>query len=40
MSDLTVSSLLAVMPPQSSSVERMPPIADDDLIPDMGRMTP
>ena len=40
MDDLTVSALLAVMLTQSSSVQRMPPIANDNLIPDMGRMIP
>jgi hypothetical protein len=39
MDDLAVASLLAVLPPQSSSVQWVPSIADNDFIPDMGRMT-
>lgn len=38
--DLTTRSMLAVVPPHSAPVQRVPPIADDNLIPDMGGMTP
>lgn len=31
---------LAVVPPQSSAVQRMPAIMDDHISPDMGRMSP
>jgi len=40
MDDLTVSPKLAVKPPKHLPLQRVPPIADDNLIPDMGRMTP
>jgi hypothetical protein len=32
-------SLLAVLPPHPTSVQRMPTVEDFDLLPDMGRMT-
>jgi hypothetical protein len=37
---LTVGSLLAVLPPHSPSVKRMPAVEDLNFLPDMGRMTP
>ena len=39
MDDLTVRPPLTVVPSQSPPVQRMPPIADDHIVPDMGRMT-
>ncbi len=30
---------LAVVPAQPATVQRMPPVVDDDLLPNMGRMT-
>jgi hypothetical protein len=38
--NLAASPLLAVVPPQSPTMQRMPAIVDDHLMPDMGRMTP
>ena len=40
MENLTVCPTLAVVPPQKAPIQRMPPIVDDDFIPEMGRMTP
>ena len=40
MKDLTARPLLTVVPPKTAPAHWMPPIADDNLIPDMGRMTP
>ena len=38
--DLAVRPPLAVLPPRSAAVQRMPAIVDDHLSPDMGRMSP
>ena len=37
--DLTVGPLLAVLPLQSATVERVPTVVDLDFLPDMRRMT-
>jgi hypothetical protein len=39
MDDRAAGPLLAVVPPQPPPVQRMPAVVDDDLRPDMGRMT-
>jgi hypothetical protein len=39
MGDLAAGPPLAVVPPQPPPVQRMPAVVDDDLRPDMGRMT-
>jgi hypothetical protein len=39
MDDATAGALLAVMRPNSSTVERMPAIVNFNFLPDMGRMT-
>ena len=38
--DLAVRPPLAVVPPQAAAVQRVPAVMDDDLSPDMGRMSP
>lgn len=38
--NLAVGTPLTVLPPQSTPAQRMPPIVDDDVSPDMGRMSP
>jgi hypothetical protein len=38
MRDVPAGPTFAVLQPDRASAERMPPIVDDDLIPDMGRM--
>lgn len=38
--DFAVRPPLAVLPPQSAAMQRMPAIVDDHLSPDMGRMSP
>jgi hypothetical protein len=40
MDNLTVRPPLAVLPPQTAAMQRVPAIMDDYLSPDMGRMTP
>jgi hypothetical protein len=40
MDDLAAGPPLAVVPPQPPPVQRVPAVVDDDLMPDMGRMTP
>ncbi|MGZ7551339.1 hypothetical protein ACXVSG_14030 [Pseudomonas aeruginosa] len=39
VNDLTVGTLLAVLPPDATAVERVPAIENFDFLPDMGRMT-
>lgn len=39
MDDVHVSPALAVLPPHTTTVQRMPAIKDLNLLPDMGRMT-
>ncbi len=38
--EATGATILAVLPPDGPPVQRMPAVVDDDLLPDMGRMTP
>lgn len=40
MDDLAVRSPLGVVPPQAAAMQRVPAVMDDDLSPDMGRMSP
>jgi len=40
MDHLTISTALTVVPAQPAPVERMPSIVNDNLLLDMGRMTP
>ncbi len=40
MNHLTGSPLLAVLTPHSPPEQRMPPVENLNLLPDMGRMTP
>lgn len=40
VNDLAVRPPLAVVPSQAAAVQRMPAVVDDNLSPDMGRMTP
>lgn len=37
--NLARCALLAVLPPHSATVQRMPAVEDLDRLPDMGRMT-
>jgi hypothetical protein len=37
---VTASTALTIVPAQPAPVQRMPPVMDDDLLSDMGRMTP
>lgn len=39
MDHVTAGAALATLPTQLAPVQRMPSIMDDDLLPDMGRMT-
>ncbi len=39
MDHVAASAALAVVPAQSAPVQWVPPVVDDDLLPDMGRMT-
>ena len=39
VNDLAVGSLLTVLAPDATPVQRMPTIEDFDFLPDMGRMT-
>ena len=39
MSDFTIASLLTVFAAHAAAMKGMPPVADDHLFPDMGRMT-
>lgn len=39
VNDLAVGTLLAVLTPYATSVQRMPAVEDLDFLPDMGRMT-
>jgi len=39
MDHVTAGAALATLPTQMAPVQRMPSIMDDDLLPDMGRMT-
>jgi hypothetical protein len=38
--DVATSSAFNVMPPQPPTVQGMPAIMNNDILPDMGRMTP
>ena len=38
--EATGEAILAVLPPDAPPVQRMPGVANDSLLPDMGRMTP
>lgn len=40
MNDLTVGTLLPVLLPKTTAIQRMPPVEDFNFLPDMGRMTP
>ena len=37
--DLAVGALLAVLAPDTTAVQGMPPVEDFNFLPDMGRMT-
>jgi len=39
MNYVTTRTALAVVAAQPAPVKRVPPVVDDDLLPDMGRMT-
>ena len=39
MNHVITGSALTVVTAQSAPVKRVPPVVDDDLLPDMGRMT-
>ena len=39
MDHVTAGAALAVVPTKPAPAERMPPVVNDDLLPDMGRMT-
>ncbi len=39
MDHVTAGAAFATLPTQLAPIQRMPPIMDDDLLPDMGRMT-
>jgi len=39
MNHVAASASLTVVPAQPASAQRMPSIVNDDLLPDMGRMT-
>jgi hypothetical protein len=38
--DVAASSALDVVPPQPPTMQRMPAVVNNDIRPDMGRMTP
>jgi hypothetical protein len=39
VNEMTGEALFAVMPPDATPRERVPTVVNDDLLPDMGRMT-
>jgi hypothetical protein len=38
--DLAASAPLQILAPKPSPIERVPPVPNFNLLPDMGRMTP
>lgn len=38
MNNAPARALLAIEPPDLAAMQRMPPVVDDDFLPDMGRM--
>lgn len=40
MDHFTICPLLTVVPTDMTPIKRMPPVVDNDFLPDMGRMTP
>ena len=39
MHDRPRPAVLAALPPQTTPIQRMPAVVDDDFLPDMGRMS-
>jgi hypothetical protein len=39
MNDLTADAPLSILPPNAAPIERVPPVANFNFLPDMGRMT-
>ena len=37
--DLTADAPLSILPPNAAPIERVPPVANFNFLPDMGRMT-
>jgi len=39
MNDLTADAPLSILPTNAAPIERVPPVANFNVLPDMGRMT-